>query len=169
LGWGHCGTNVLHPDDRLQSIEPRSQGVDQGLSPGVDENHGGFAIAQDLLGLGGFESRIHTDDRRAHQLQPKIGNDPGPGVLRKHGNVRPPGDARFLQPPSGVDRRRTKFVVREGEIARYQRRARSPSEQCLSDVAAAKEPAGGLGFRRNLAAFLSMDRPRRPNARRHLA
>jgi hypothetical protein len=68
-----------------------------------------------------------------------------------------------------VDGGRTKFIVREGDIASDQRRARSSSEQCLSDVAAAKEPAGSLGFRRNLAAFLPMDRPRWPDACCHLA
>ena len=39
----------------------------------------------------------------------------------------------------------------------------------IRQIAATQISAGGLGVRRNLAALLSMDRPRRPHARRHLA
>src|SRR5207253_359993 len=112
-----------------------------------------------LLRLGGFEGRVHADDGRPQQLQPEVGNDPGAGVFGEHADVRPLGDARVLEPARRLARGGSQLVMGKGKLAHEERWAWSARQQCLSQVAATKVSAGGLGVRRNLASFLSMDRP----------
>ena len=78
--------------------------------------------------------------------------------------MQPLRDANLRKANGRAARRCAELVVRERDVTRDERRAVSACKQRLSQVTAAKIPAGCLVLKRNLAPRLQMNRPRRLHA-----